>query len=303
MITWFKIFVINKFYYLVGLAVLLIVKIKYYFIGFPKSSLSNITEYEKSFDYNIRIANQWISHLNDYTNDNHYLVNKSVLELGPGSNLGVGFYLLYKGALKYNSFDIYKLADNVPINFYKLFFKRLLKIDGVKSVDYLENELKKLYDDGSSDINYVVKHDSNLASSFDSSSIDITFSQAAFEHFVNVEDVIKQLSIVCKSNAVIIAEIDLQTHSRWIREKDPNNVYRYSPFIYNLLSTKTSPNRIRPCTYNELFNNCGWYDIKILPLSIIDERKRVPVKYLNQNYRNDKNKMDYLSILLLAKKK
>lgn len=299
----FKIFIVNVFFYLIGLAALLIVKIKYYFIGFPKLSLSNIREYEKNIDYNIRIVNQWISHLNDYTNNNNYLVNKTVLELGPGSNLGAGFYLLYKGASKYNSFDIYKLAENVPINFYKLFLRRLQKIEGVKSIDYMENELKKSYDDGPSDINYVVKHDFNLASSFESNSIDIVFSQAAFEHFVNVEETIKQLSIVCKSNSVIIAEIDLQTHSRWIREKDPNSIYRYSPFIYNLLSTKTSPNRTRPYSYYELLKNYGWYDIKILPLSIILEGKRVPVRYLNKNFRNEKNEMDYLSILLLAKKK
>lgn len=291
------------FFYLVGIAVLIIVKIKCLFWGFPKSNFSNITDYEKHFEYNIRIVDQWISHLNDYTSNKHYLLNKNVLELGPGSNLGAGFYILYKGALKYNSFDIYNIVKNVPLEFYKIFIKRLQESEGIKSINYLENELEKFCDDRASDINYIVDRDFNLVTYFKSESIDIVFSQAAFEHFVNIENTIKQLSIVCKSNAIIIAEIDLQTHSRWIREMDPNNIYRYCVFIYKLLSTKSTPNRIRPYTYYELFKKYGWYDIKILPLSMIDKKKKIPPKYLNKYFRDDKNKMDYLSILLLAKKK
>ncbi len=299
----FKIFIVNMFFYIVGLVFLLIVKIKYYFIGFPRSNHSTITDYEKRFEYIIRVVEQWISHLNDYTGNNYYLKNKNVLELGPGSDLGVGFYLLYKGVLKYNSCDIYNLVKNVPVYFYKMFFNRLQKSNGMRSIGYLENELDKINDGRTSDINYIVNRDFNLVSFFEQNSIDIVFSQAAFEHFVNVEDTIKQLSIISKTDAIIIAEIDLQTHSRWIREKDPNNIYRYSNFLYKLLSTKTTPNRIRPYTYYKLFKNYGWYDIQILPLSIIDQKKRPPVRYLNKIFRDDKNQMSYLSILILAKKK
>ena len=291
------------FFYILGLAFLFLVKIKNYFIGFPKSSLDNITDYNKQFDYNIRVVDQWISHLNNYTGNNYTLINKNVLELGPGSDLGVGFYLLYKGVLKYNSCDIYNLIKNVPIEFYKMFFKRLQKFSGMRSISYLEKELEKLSSNRPSDINYVVNSDFNLVSSIEPNSVDIVFSQAAFEHFAKVEDTIKQLSIVCKSNAIIIAEIDLQTHTRWLREKDPNNIYRYSAFIYKLLSTKTTPNRIRPSTYYKLFSNLGWYDIKIIPLSTIDQKKIIPLRYLNKIFRDDKNEMNYLSILILARKK
>lgn len=299
----FRIIIVNLFYCLLGFAFLLLVKIKYYFFDFPTSNPSNIAGYKKLFEYDIRIVDQWISHLNNYTGNTFSLINKNVLELGPGSDLGAGFYLLYKGVLKYNAFDIYKLVKNVPIDFYKMFFNILQKSTGFKSVIYLEKELEKIRENRSSDINYVVDRNFNLVSSFEPNTIDIVFSQAAFEHFVNVEDTIKQLSVVCKPSAICIAEIDLQTHSRWIREKDPNNIYRYSNFIYKFLYAKASPNRIRPYTYYELFKKSGWYDIKIIPLSTIDEKRRLPNRYLNKNYRDDKNEMDYLSIILLAKKK
>ena len=44
----FIILIVNMFFYLVGIAVLIIVKIKYLFWGFPKSNFSNITDYENS---------------------------------------------------------------------------------------------------------------------------------------------------------------------------------------------------------------------------------------------------------------
>lgn len=303
MINEIKLFVVNIFFYILGLIFLLFVKIKYHFSGFPTSNLSNVTNYAKFFEYDIRVVDQWISHLNNYTGNNYNLFNKNVLELGPGSDLGVGFYLLYKGILKYNSCDIYNLVKNVPVDFYKMFFNRLQKSNGIKSVSYLEKQLEKINNNHPSDLNYVVNSNFNLLLSFEPNTIDIVFSQAAFEHFANVEDTVKQLSIVCKPNAIIIAEIDLQTHSRWIREKDPNNIYRYNAFIYKLLSAKATPNRIRPYMYYELFKNYGWYDIKIIPLSNIDEKKRPPDRYLNKKFRDSKNEMSCLSIIILAKKK
>jgi SAM-dependent methyltransferase len=303
MINEIKLFVVNIFFYILGLIFLLFVKIKYRFAGFPTSNLSNVTNYAKFFEYDIRVVDQWISHLNNYTGNNYNLFKKNVLELGPGSDLGVGFYLLYKGILKYNSCDIYNLVKNVPVDFYKMFFNRLQNSNGIQSVSYLEKQLEKISNNHPSDLNYVVNSNFNLLLSFEPNSIDIVFSQAAFEHFANVEDTVKQLSIVCKPNAIIIAEIDLQTHSRWIREKDPINIYRYNAFIYKLLSAKATPNRIRPYMYYELFKNYGWYDIKIIPLSNIDEKKRPPDRYLNKKFRDSKNEMSYLSIIFLAKKK
>lgn len=303
MVNEVKIFLKNIFFYVLGLAFLLLAKIKYYLFGYPTSNLSKTAEYEKCYEYDLRIVDQWLSHLKNYTENNFDIQNKNVLELGPGSDLGVGLYLLYKGVCRYNSVDIYNLVKNVPRDFYEMFLKRLQKTKGIRPIDYLEKELEKARSNLSSDINYVVNRDFNLVSAFEPNTIDIVFSQAAFEHFDNVEDTIKQLSHVCKSNAIIIAVIDLMTHSRWIREKDPNNIYRYNEFIYKLLSVRTTPNRARTYTYYELFNKYGWYDIKIIPLSFIDKRNMIPDRHLNKSFRNNKNEMNYLSIIILAKKK
>jgi len=70
-----------------------------------------------------------------------------------------------------------------------------------------------------------------------------------------------------------------------------------------LLAAKTTSTRIRPYAYFELSNDYGWYDIKILQLTIIDDKKRTQLRYLNKNFRDYKNEMNFLSILILAKKK
>ena len=55
-------------------------------------------------------------------------------------------------------------------------------------------------------------------------SIDFVFSQAAFEHFENIYQTFEQISVITKPGAIMIAVVDLKTHSRWIRDRDPNNI-------------------------------------------------------------------------------
>jgi hypothetical protein len=63
-----------------------------------------------------------------------------------------------------------------------------------------------------------------------------------------------------------VAEIDLKTHSRWIRDHDPNNIYRYSNAIYRALWFRGIPNRVRPYEYRAIFEAHGWTNVRITPL-------------------------------------
>ena len=108
--------------------------------------------------------------------------------------------------------------------------------------------------------------DFNIVSAFGESTIDMVFSQAAFEHFDDIESTILQLNKVCKSGATFVAEINLKTHSRWIRDKDPNNIYRYPEWLYNMFRFRGIPNRVRPFQYREVLESYGWTDITITQL-------------------------------------
>ncbi len=94
---------------------------------------------------------------------------------------------------------------------------------------------------------------------------DLIVSCAAFEHYDDVADTIRGLSRVAKSGCRTLHIIDFQTHSRWIREKDPNNIYRYREGFYRLFRFPGQPNRQRPETFVTLFSEAGWQDVSFTP--------------------------------------
>ena len=147
----------------------------------------------------------------------------------------------------------------------------------------------------------MVSKDFNLVSSIGKSKIDLVFSQAAFEHFDDIKETIAQLNKVCKPGAVLVIEIDLQTHSRWIRDEDPNNIYRYSERLYNLFWFSGIPNRVRPIQYRKVFEDNGWTDIQIKPLSKLDSHNK-SYSGMNKSFVHSENQMEYLSIIICARK-
>ena len=84
------------------------------------------------------------------------------------------------------------------------------------------------------------------------------------------------------------------THSRWIREKDPLNIYRYSERIYGMFHFKGQPNRVRPHQYRRAFESNGWTNVSITPAQRIDS---VP-RGLNRRFSDPE--MTYLSIVVQA---
>jgi hypothetical protein len=102
---------------------------------------------------------------------------------------------------------------------------------------------------------------------------------------------------------MLIILVDLQTHSRWVREKDPNNIYRYSNRLYKQLATRSSPNRERPYKYKQTLEEFGWKDITITPETLLENNKFLfTQRYLNKNFQNVINQMNYLGIWVCATK-
>ena len=119
----------------------------------------------------------------------------------------------------------------------------------------------------------------------------------------DVETMISQLSSAVKPGGVLVVQVDLTTHTRWIKDLDPLNIYRYSEFIYNLLKFKGSPNRIRPYQYKNLLEKYGWKNVKILPDNQLSQDHLDKVaKSLNKKFRSPENQMDYLGVYLCATK-
>lgn len=307
------------FYYLIGIGFLALAKAKNILLGYTTPKPFSISEPEKCVEYDMHVVELWLFHLLKFTHSETFLIGKNVLELGPGSDLGVGIYLLALGAKKYNACDVNDLVKTAPDSFYRLLFERLRTIKSQSdikegsiclrgyfeqewlNIDILKEYLVEMKAGHASRLNYIVRSDFDLVSAFGVNTIDLVFSQAAFEHLDDFDSTVEQLSVVCKPGAVVVAEIDLKTHSRWIRDRDPNNIYRYGNNVYKAFWFRGIPNRIRPFNYKETFERFGWKDVSIIPLSSVNISNR-RTSCLNKRFRADINQMDYLSIMLCARK-
>lgn len=291
----------DLFFYITGIGFLFLAKVKNMIHGYSSPKPFNISQAERCIEYDIHTVDTWLHHLQKYMKGNYSIDNKNILELGPGSDLGIGIYLLSKGCNQYNAVDVNNLIESVPDTFYNRLLKRLNKASLKKDTAFLKNQLKALELGNPSKLNYVVSKDFNLVSSIGKSKIDLVFSQAAFEHFDDIKETIAQLNKVCKPGAVLVIEIDLQTHSRWIRDEDPNNIYRYSERLYNLFWFSGIPNRVRPIQYRKVFEDNGWTDIQIKPLSKLDSHNK-SYSGMNKSFVHSENQMEYLSIIICARK-
>jgi len=292
----------NWFYYFIGIGFLILSNLRYRILGYTPKPFT-LQEAQRCAEYNINVVDRWLKHLHQYTGEsiNGILKNKRILELGPGSDLEVGLYILSKSAKEYNAIDIYNLIESVPEKFYQVFFSNLQQLN----IDYLPliEELDKKNAGDSERLNYFCCTNFDIVNALGSKKIDIFFSNDAFEHFDDINKTIEDISAVAASKAKFIVSVDLQTHSRWIRQHDPNNIYRYPEWLYKLLSVRSSPNRVRPYAYQEALERNGWKEIKIIAESILDEDKYTFVKkHLNKQYINEKNQMSYLSIFICATK-
>jgi len=294
----------NVLYYNAGLVFLVLAKLKHTLKGYSTPKPIPNSEYDQCVDYDISTVNNWLKHLREYDHNRSSVEGKRILELGPGADLGIGLYLVALGSEQYNALDVHNLVENVSPKLYDRLIERL---EGIQELTFspsaLRQALVKATSGESSSLNYVCREDFDIAASFERDSLDLVFSQAAFEHFDDIDGMAQQLGEVVKSGGILVAEVDLMTHSRWIREKDPNNIYRYSDNIYDLFRFKGSPNRLRPSYYRECFAKHGWENIKLEPIESLSD---VKAKRLSQSwaskFRTPENQMEYLTFMLYATK-
>lgn len=268
----------DSFFHLTGYGFLALAKLKHTLTGYTTPKPFPVNETDRAIDYAVNISNRMQDFYKQYTNDS--IAGKRVLELGPGSDLGIGLHQIASGAVHYCGFDINELATKVPQSHYEKFAER-------EQVD-----LAALSDGR---IKYVVDDNFDL-SILPAGSFDIVFSNAAFEHFDDVDTTLDQVAGLLRPGGKLIAEVDLQTHSRWIRERDPNNIYRYSDRIYKAFHFPAQPNRVRPEHYVEHLKVSGWENVQNKPQNQLPtemHKRRVSKPFRNSD-------MTTLSTMIMA---
>src|SRR5579862_9617637 len=116
---------LNRFYYVVGLVFLLLAKTKSLLRGYRDAKPFSTSELERCIDYDLNVVDRWLRQLERYSAGRASIVGKSILEVGPGADLGVGLYLLALGASRYTAFDKHNLVASMPPEFYQRLFQRL----------------------------------------------------------------------------------------------------------------------------------------------------------------------------------
>lgn len=289
----------NAFFYGAGLLFLTLAKVKHKVQGYRTPKPFNVSETDRCVAYDRQVVDGFLGSLSRYAkfHDNQSVIGKNVLELGPGSDLGVGMMLLAHGAASYHACDVNELAGSVPAALYDAVLKRIEQDSGTQVATQVRDELAKHQQSQHSRLDYVVRKDFDLEAAFGRNSIDIVFSNAAFEHFDDIDATIAGLSRVCRPGAMFVVSVDMQTHSRWIRDADPNNIYRYSDALYSKFHFRGMPNRIRPYRYLAALKANGWTDCTARPVSTVPESI-----VLDQSFRDPINQMDYLTVQICGRK-
>jgi SAM-dependent methyltransferase len=289
------------FLFFAGLVFLALAKSKNLLQGYTSPKTFELTDIGRCVSYDLKVVDEWLAHLESYASGKVTLRDKAVVELGPGSDLGAGLYLLARGAASYGACDVHDLIKSVPRDFYTALLDRILQRDPSADRTFLEAQIAGALHSGPTRLRMVVREDFDLVAAFGTDSADLVFSQAAFEHFDDLDRTVAQLTRVCRRGATIVAEIDMKTHSRWIRDKDPNNIYRYPNLLYRLFWFRGTPNRLRPYQYREVFERHGWSGVTLTRIERTSP-EHPNGHWLLRRFRDPYNEMESLSVVLCAMK-
>lgn len=286
----------NTFYHVAGLKILFLNKIRHTITGYRRPRPFSVSDVDRAVDYDLDVIDRLEGVLRHYTKKRNPWEKKVVLELGPGADLGNAVITRHRGAKRYLALDVNRLAPFAPDVLYEELIKRLKAKKGLLA------EVHDAFDEQGEAIQYQV------SKAFDpqvykKEGVNLVISNAAFEHFDDVNETIARLSKTVKKGTIFIADIDLQTHTRWIREADPLNIYRFSSFTWRMWKFLGSPNRVRPHKFERIMQKHGWKDVKMYPRIVLSKAYTGEVRdSLNKRFRNDKY-LPWLDFYLVATKK
>ncbi|MFH1642937.1 MAG: methyltransferase domain-containing protein [Nanoarchaeota archaeon] len=292
--------IFNLFYHSVGGVLIFMNYFRHNLFGYRTPRTFSSEDIDRVLDYDFGVVRGWLKYYVKFFSES--VKDKVIFELGPGPDLGIGLILLAMGAKKYIAIDVHSLLNQTPAIFYSKLFKRIEAEFPSVDIKSLQSELTKCLSGQGERLRHVVDPKFSLLKI--NEKVDIVFSQAAFEHFDDVPVVIQELGKILNNGGCLIALIDLKTHTGWIRDKDPLNIYRYSDWYWNTFKFKGSPNRLRSFEYVELIRKNDWSDVKIEPMKTLDVDKVKRIKpSLSKRFRDlEINELSFLSVMFLAKR-
>lgn len=287
-------FMRNTIFKILGVIILLGVWAKHKLHGYRKPNTVSVDDRAARIDYVHDVVESWLR----FMPADISVRDRAVLELGPGSSLATGALLLAHGAKSYTAVDAFPLAQDETSDFRR---DAITRFKGPLVEDDINAAFAAL-DGQTYTFQYYVDKHFDIAAMCNRQSFDLIVSCAAFEHFDAIEATIKNLTKVARSGCISLHIVDLQTHTNLIRERDPNNIYRFSEWFYRLLHFPGQPNRKRPIDYVKAFQQNGWVDIEVIAAKEIDQTKREKLTSgLSGSYRSDEMDMHMLDAVIISR--
>lgn len=274
-------------------------KAKSLLTGYSTPNQVDKSDLGRRIAYDIDVVAGWRDALVDETAGRNPFAGRNVLELGPGGDLGTGVCLLAQGCASYTALDVHENARQAPTALYDSLITELAKRDARVDRKELAKDVEAFRSsDPHSRLKLVVRPDFDVKRAIGDAQIDLIVSQAAFEHFDNIPATFAQMTEVCSPGARLVAVVDLATHSRWIRDHDPNNIYRYSESFYRQFHFRGSPNRLRPHEYVDSLERLGWSAVTAEPMRRVESEKQI--SGMHEAFSGTESQMDFLEIVLRA---
>ncbi|MBI5134972.1 class I SAM-dependent methyltransferase [Candidatus Uhrbacteria bacterium] len=279
----------NRVWYAVGALALPLNALRHGLQGYTRPRGIDPREIREAIEYDWEVVARWRATLNERF-PGFDIRSKHILELGPGPDLGVGLILLGLGAASYAAIDRHPLAAATPQQFYdELKSSIMARIPEADESRLTPNNVR-----------YIVRNDFSFTE-VNGRSIDLIVSNAAFEHFDDPADVIKRLTPLASPGCVFVADIDLQTHSRILRDRDPLSIYRYGSRWYRLWKFIGSPNRVRPSQFSHALASNGWKTISMDARIVLDPQTVEAVRpFLAAPYTDPTAQIEILDFMLTA---
>lgn len=298
----------HRFHHAAGLVLLALNSVRHRVRGYRTPRPTALEHVDDVLAYDQSVMRNWAEHLRDYLQRDMNYGTRDVLELGPGPDLGTGLLWLAAGAKSYTAVDAHPLARHrSSLALHRTMARRIAAAHEDNDLEArLLAAVDRLHapgDDLDAPLRYRVIGDFDLTK-LAPLTFDLLVSHSAFEHFGDVDRSFAQLAARMTDRAHLVAEIDLQTHTRWIRDADPLNIYRYSRGLYRSFAFSGIPNRVRPDDYLEILERHGWCDLRVYPRRVLVPEYVGGVEpFLDPRFRGDVEQLGWLSIVLCASRK
>lgn len=207
----------------------------------------------------------------------------NILEIGPGYSMGLGFLAALSGAAKACAVDIYTHPRGADHDFIAAMYAKL-----IEERSFLPGEAHALGDKEFTErFAGVVSRDADsrfcyrpdrvallfphpvTAMPFEDSAFDLVYTSAAFEHFMEPRDAVREMARVTKPGGLHLHSVDLRDHRNFRRPLDHLTVDDAEWKVFYEESKSASyiaTNRLRVSEITALFESSGFETVSILPV-------------------------------------